>query len=65
VRGIDGAQNAVRLFERLERRFPGRASVFPAYGRGLAADARRRANERWGDGSAWNEDASDEAASGT
>jgi UDP:flavonoid glycosyltransferase YjiC (YdhE family) len=64
VRGIDGARNAVRLFEKLERRFAGRTSVFfPAHSRGSALEARRRARARWSGGNAaWREEEGDEAA---
>ena len=64
VRGIDGARNAVRLFERLERRFGGRRSIaFAVHARGGASDARRRALARWsGTNAAWSEDDGDEAA---
>jgi UDP:flavonoid glycosyltransferase YjiC (YdhE family) len=64
VRGIDGAKNAVRLFERLERRFGAKTSVFfPAHARGAVADARRAGGRRAGEPT-WIGDRTDEAASG-
>ena len=64
VRGVDGAKNAVRLFQRLERRLSGRSRVlFTARSPGAAVDARRRARARWPiANAAWNDDEGDEAA---
>ena len=51
VRGIDGAKNAVRLFQRLEARLLGRSRVSATgHSRGVALDARRRALARWSTG---------------
>jgi sterol 3beta-glucosyltransferase len=55
VHGIDGAKNAVRLFERLEGRMVGRVS---SSARGIALDVRRRGrvlasgSPRWSEGGA-------------
>jgi UDP:flavonoid glycosyltransferase YjiC (YdhE family) len=63
VRGIDGARNAVRLFEKLERRLGGRSSVSFLTPRGSALEARRRARaRRAGGNAAWNKEEGDEAA---
>jgi sterol 3beta-glucosyltransferase len=64
VRGIDGARNAVRLFQKLEARLLGRsrASAF-GHSRGVALDARRRALARWSNvNAARQEEEGDEAA---
>jgi UDP:flavonoid glycosyltransferase YjiC (YdhE family) len=64
VRGIDGARNAVRLFQKLEARLLGRSRV-SAFGhsRGVALDARRRALARWSNvNAARQEEEGDEAA---
>jgi UDP:flavonoid glycosyltransferase YjiC (YdhE family) len=64
VRGIDGARNAVRLFDRLERRLRGKTSVLlPVRAAAAAAGARRSDGRRSGDGT-WTGERSDEAASG-
>jgi len=64
VRGIDGARNAVRLFQKMEGRLLGRsrAAAF-GHSRGVALDARRRALARWSNGNAARlEEEGDEAA---
>jgi UDP:flavonoid glycosyltransferase YjiC (YdhE family) len=62
VRGIDGARNAVQLFDRLERRFRAKSSVFfPAHT--PAADARRAGGRRSGE-PAWIGERTGEVASG-
>jgi UDP:flavonoid glycosyltransferase YjiC (YdhE family) len=64
VRGIDGARNAVRLFQRLERRLGGKSHlVFTPRPHGAVVDARRRARARWPvANTAWHEDESAAAA---
>jgi UDP:flavonoid glycosyltransferase YjiC (YdhE family) len=62
VRGIDGAKNAVRLFQKLEAPLQRRVSSY-GHSRSVALDARRRAWARWSAGNAaWHEAETDEAA---
>jgi UDP:flavonoid glycosyltransferase YjiC (YdhE family) len=65
VRGIDGAKNAVRLFQRLEPRLLGRSSVSSTgHSRGVAHDARRRALARWSSGNAVRQEEEGEEVAG-
>jgi UDP:flavonoid glycosyltransferase YjiC (YdhE family) len=62
VRSIDGARNAVQLFDRLERRFRAKSSVFfPAHA--PAVEARRAGGRRSGE-PAWIGERTGEVASG-
>jgi len=64
VREIDGAKNAVRLFQKLEGRLLGRSrSSSSGHGRGVVPGARRRAWARWSNENvARHEEEGDEAA---
>jgi sterol 3beta-glucosyltransferase len=64
VRGVDGAKNALRLFQKLEARLLGKSrAASSGHSRGVALDARRRALARWSNANAaWQEEEGDEAA---